>query len=128
MTGGFRHPVGLFWAGGLNRQSSCETPPPLLIPSQMPTPLNERPANGFFRSLIRWFDADHIPEGVEALQNSPKRVDWLRSIPFIILHLICFAVIWVGVSPIAVWTAVGLYFFRMFAITGFLHRYFSHKT
>ncbi len=94
----------------------------------MSTPLNERPANGFFRSLIRWFDADHIPEGVEALQNTPKKVDWARSIPFIVLHLACFAVIWVGASPIAVWTAVGLYFFRMFAITGFLHRYFSHKT
>ena len=94
----------------------------------MSTPPAERPEDGFFRSLIRWFDADHIPEGVEALQSSPKKVDWLRSIPFIILHLVCFAVIWVGASPIAVWTAVGLYFFRMFAITGFLHRYFSHKT
>lgn len=45
-----------------------------------------------------------------------------------LMHLVCFAVIWVGVSPIAVWMAVGLYFIRMFAITGFFHRYFSHKT
>ncbi|MEY3529740.1 MAG: hypothetical protein RLZ70_808, partial [Verrucomicrobiota bacterium] len=43
--------------------------------------------SGFFRSLIRWFDADYIPEGVETLQSGPKKVDWLRSIPFILLHL-----------------------------------------
>ncbi|MEY3838056.1 MAG: hypothetical protein RL304_1038, partial [Verrucomicrobiota bacterium] len=94
----------------------------------MPAEPVQPPANGLFRSLIRWFDADHIPEGVEALQNTPKKVDWPRSLPFVVMHLACFAVLWVGVSPIAVWTAVGLYFVRMFAITGFLHRYFSHKT
>ena len=94
----------------------------------MPTPPVQPPANGLFRSLIRWFDADYIPEGAEALRQTPKQVDWPRSIPFVVLHLACFGVIWVGASPIAVWTAVGLYFFRMFAITGFLHRYFSHKT
>lgn len=94
----------------------------------MSTPSPQPPANGLFRSLIRWFDADHIPEGAESFRQTPKQVDWARSIPFLVLHLLCFAVIWVGASPIAVWTAVGLYFFRMFAITGFLHRYFSHKT
>ena len=83
---------------------------------------------GLARSLIRWFDSDYIPEGSENFRNTPKRVDWPRTIPFIILHLGCLGVIWVGVSPLAVWLAVGLYFFRMFAITGFLHRYFSHKT
>ena len=34
----------------------------------------------------------------------------------------------VGVSPIAVIVCVALYFIRMFAITGFYHRYFSHKS
>ena len=33
-----------------------------------------------------------------------------------------------GWSWIAVLTAVALYFIRMFAITGFYHRYFSHRT
>ncbi len=83
---------------------------------------------GIVRSLVRWFDSDYIPEGSENFRNTPKQVDWPRTIPFIILHLGCLGVIWVGVSPLAVWLAVGLYFFRMFAITGFLHRYFSHKT
>ncbi len=83
---------------------------------------------GLFKSLIRWFDSDYIPEGAESFRSTPKQVDWPRTIPFIILHLGCLGVIWVGISPLAVWLAVGLYFFRMFAITGFLHRYFSHKT
>ena len=33
----------------------------------MPAQPAQPPANGLFRSLIRWFDADHIPEGLEAL-------------------------------------------------------------
>jgi len=90
-------------------------------------PKNEENA-GIVRSLVRWFDSDYIPEGAENFRSTPKQVDWPRTIPFIILHLGCLGVIWVGVSSLAVWLAVGLYFFRMFAITGFLHRYFSHKT
>jgi len=56
------------------------------------------------------------------------RVDWVRCIPFIILHLGCLGVIWVGWSWFAVAAAVFLYFIRMFAVTGIYHRYFSHKT
>lgn len=44
------------------------------------------------------------------------------------MHLVCFAVLWVGVSPIALAMAFALYALRMFALTGFYHRYFSHKT
>ncbi len=62
------------------------------------------------------------------MRNEPDKVDLVRCIPFIILHLGCLGVIWVGASPIAVWTAVALYFVRMFAVTGIYHRYFSHKT
>jgi len=43
------------------------------------------------------------------------------------MHLGCLGVIWVGWSPVAVLAAVFLYFVRMFAITGFYHRYFSHR-
>jgi stearoyl-CoA desaturase (delta-9 desaturase) len=39
----------------------------------------------------------------------------------------CLGVIWVGWSWTAIWVAALLYFVRMFAITGFYHRYFSHK-
>jgi len=86
------------------------------------------PARTAPHPILRWFDADYFPEGTEAVRARPDRVDWQRCIPFIFLHAGCLAVIFVGWS----WTAVGvaflLYFIRMFAITGFYHRYFAHRT
>ncbi len=38
------------------------------------------------------------------------------------------AIAWVGWSPAALIVAATLYLVRMFAITGFYHRYFSHRT
>ena len=75
--------------------------------------------------LLRWFDneAGQWPD-----DGSQRRVDWLRTLPFVCLHLACLTVFWVGISPVAVGVALGLYLLRMFAITGFYHRYFSHKT
>ena len=77
-------------------------------------------------AVWRWFDSWAGTERIPA--DLPQRVDWFRCIPFIVLHVACLGVIWVGAS----WTAVGwallLYVARMFAITGFYHRYFSHKT
>ena len=76
-------------------------------------------------AVRRWFDT-----ASELDDNDPAadRIDWLRALPFIAMHLACLAVFWVGVSPIAVAVAVALYAVRMFAITGFYHRYFSHRT
>ena len=54
-------------------------------------------------------------------------IDWPRTIPYILVHVVCLAVIWVGWSPIAVLVSVIAYLVRMFAITGFYHRYFSHR-
>jgi stearoyl-CoA desaturase (delta-9 desaturase) len=79
-------------------------------------------------TLIQWFDADYQPQGGESVRNEPDKVDWVRCIPFIVLHLGCLGVIWVGASPVAVWTAVAFYFLRMATVTGVYHRYFSHKT
>jgi stearoyl-CoA desaturase (Delta-9 desaturase) len=53
--------------------------------------------------------------------------DWVRCVPYIGIHLGCFLVIWFGWSPVAVGVAVFLYLIRMFAITAFYHRYFSHR-
>jgi stearoyl-CoA desaturase (delta-9 desaturase) len=74
--------------------------------------------------LLRWLDSSVAVANNELAEN---RVDWLRVIPFLMLHLACFSVIWVGWSAFAVGFAVTLYLVRMFAITGFYHRYFSHK-
>ncbi len=57
-----------------------------------------------------------------------KRVEWVRIWPFIGVHLMCLGVLVVGWSWAAIWLAAGLYFVRMFAITAFYHRYFSHRT
>jgi stearoyl-CoA desaturase (delta-9 desaturase) len=50
------------------------------------------------------------------------------TIPFILVHLVCFAAIWTGVTAQAVAICIALYFIRMFAATGIYHRYFSHRT
>src|SRR5262245_50282344 len=97
----------------------------------MPDNQTQRPTFSFRRvtsAITQWVDSDHAPEGAEKLRAEPDKVDWMRCIPFIVLHAGCFGVIWVGASPFAVWSAVALYFIRMFAVTGIYHRYFSHKT
>ncbi len=82
----------------------------------------------FGGSLIQWIDSDYSLESPEVIRAQPDGVNLVRCIPFIILHLGCLGVIWVGWSWFVVWVALTLYVVRMFAVTGILHRYFSHKT
>jgi stearoyl-CoA desaturase (delta-9 desaturase) len=56
------------------------------------------------------------------------KIDWLRSSPYLLIHAACIAPIWVGYSHFALALAFVFYVGRMFAITGFYHRYFSHRT
>ncbi|OJW07044.1 MAG: acyl-CoA desaturase [Legionella sp. 39-23] len=70
-----------------------------------------------------WFDT-----GLKERNLKQDTIHWTRLVIFILFHLSCLGVIWVGWSITAVFTALLLYFVRMFAITGFYHRYFSHKT
>ncbi len=74
--------------------------------------------------LLRWFDT---AVGGNDGDADLYRIDWLRCLPFFAMHLMCLGVIWVGWSPVAVGTAVGLYALRAFALTAFYHRYFSHR-
>jgi stearoyl-CoA desaturase (delta-9 desaturase) len=68
------------------------------------------------------------PEAAAEGKARSESMDWFRCIPFILVHLVCFAVIWVGCSWAAVGYALFLYLLRMHAITGWYHRYFSHRT
>ncbi len=77
-------------------------------------------------TLVRWFDSDATAGEARAANRSG--IDWLRVLPFLGMHLACLGVFWVGWSPVAVGVAVGAYALRMFAITGFYHRYFSHRS
>ncbi len=95
------------------------------------TNATSQPARGWSRlgrSLKQWFDADYGNGDLAAIRARPDRVEWMRVVPFVILHLGCLGVFLCGWSWTAVGAAVGLYLIRMFAITGFYHRYFSHRT
>jgi len=80
-------------------------------------------------NLVQWFDSEASDQTHEFDPNDSKtrKVNWVRCLPFIFVHLACFAVIWVGWSPIAVAVCLGFFWLRMFAITAFYHRYFAHK-
>jgi stearoyl-CoA desaturase (Delta-9 desaturase) len=76
-------------------------------------------------ALTRWFDTtvDETPVSI-----AEDRVDLVRTIPFILLHASCLLVFVVGFSWVALGVCLAMYVIRMFAITGFYHRYFSHKS
>lgn len=91
------------------------------------------------KSLQLWFNSYGAIESTSSAESKssaePKQsantstgIDMVRIVPFIFIHLACLGVLWVGWSPIAVAVAVFMYVIRMFAITAFYHRYFSHKT
>jgi stearoyl-CoA desaturase (delta-9 desaturase) len=81
-----------------------------------------------FVTLRQAFDADYHPHGTVPLNERSSGVAFARCVPFIFLHAGCLGVIWTGWSWTAVGIAAALYFVRMFAITGFYHRYFSHRS
>lgn len=76
------------------------------------------------KKVLFWFDTEAAP----AKPSADERFELVRTLPFFAVHLTCLAVIWVGWSPFAVGFALALYLVRMFAITGFYHRYFSHRS
>jgi len=79
-------------------------------------------------SLVQWFDADYGNANVAEIRAKSDKVEWLRCIPFVVLHIGCLGVFLVGWNWLAVAVAAAMYLVRMFAITGVYHRYFSHKT
>ncbi len=81
----------------------------------------------FFKKLFFWFDNSFLEEKYASI-TSGKEIDWMRVIPFVLLHLSCLLIVIVGFSWTAFIVCIFLFAIRMFAITGFYHRYFSHKT
>jgi stearoyl-CoA desaturase (delta-9 desaturase) len=69
-------------------------------------------------SVRAWLNSSTVVAG--------RGVDYARVIPYVALHAGCLGVFWVGVSAPALAVAAALYAVRMFAITAFYHRYFSH--
>jgi stearoyl-CoA desaturase (Delta-9 desaturase) len=81
---------------------------------------------GRWGSFVRWLDSWAEDERADAV--GPKEVDWLRVVPFVVLHLSCLFAVAVGWSWTALIVATLAYGIRMFAITAFYHRYFSHRS
>ena len=72
--------------------------------------------------------AETIPQSV--LSKEDRRISW-RSFPFFLIHALAVGmVIWQGNNHVlaGVALAIGLYYVRMFGVTGGYHRYFSHRT
>lgn len=78
--------------------------------------------------LLQWLDSDNAKHDPRASAAGEPRTELDRWFPFVFLHAGCFLVLVTGWSPISVATCAWLYFVRMFAVTGFYHRYFSHRT
>src|SRR5262245_51607984 len=57
-----------------------------------------------------------------------ERVNWLQSIPFFLVHILCFAFVFTGITRTALILFVVMFFGRAFFVTAAYHRYFSHKT
>ena len=75
----------------------------------------------------RWLLNDKMFYG-DMEDPQADQVDSFRLGIFILIHVGCIAVLFVGFSWFAVGVAVLLYVSRMFFITAFYHRYFSHKS
>jgi stearoyl-CoA desaturase (delta-9 desaturase) len=92
--------------------------------------VGDRGAGSTFRkigsTLRRWIDNQH--GGDVPPDRRGRKVDWVRCLPFVFLHVACLGVIFTGTSTVAVLVAIAFYAIRMFAITGFYHRYFSHRS
>lgn len=86
-------------------------------PELLPTPL---------RRVLQWVTNDAALYADRDARDL-ARLDPLRVTAFALIHAGCLGVFWVGVSPAALAGAGALYLARMFAITGFYHRYFSHR-
>ena len=80
------------------------------------------------RALRRWLGPEDSASAAPSPTAARKRVEWLRVAPFLAMHAACLGVFVVGWHPGAAAAGAVLYVVRMFAITGFYHRYFSHRT
>ena len=57
----------------------------------------------------------------------PEDIMYPSAIPFVLVHLACFAAFWTGVTYQAVCLCLLLYWLRIFAIGAGYHRYFAHR-
>ncbi len=78
------------------------------------------PLNHFYQWLFNLRPADYF--------SDDRSLDHFRVTVFVLFHIACFAVFYVGFSYVALFVMLAFYFLRMFFITAFYHRYFSHRS
>jgi stearoyl-CoA desaturase (Delta-9 desaturase) len=71
----------------------------------------------------------HSPPGRTApVDHDPvDDIVYPSTVPFLLVHLACFAVIWTGLPADALLLCGALYVLRIFAIGAGYHRYFAHR-
>ena len=74
--------------------------------------------------IIAMLDSD----AMDQVENPSDKTDFKRILPFIILHLLALTAFYVDFAWSCLLICIFSYLIRMFAITAFYHRYFSHKT
>jgi stearoyl-CoA desaturase (delta-9 desaturase) len=95
------------------------------VPTTKAVLTSQPPSRG--TRALRWLFND--PRAALGLDPAERdAIDPMRACAFVGVHLLCLGVIWVGASPVAVAAALAFYLLRMFFITAFYHRYFSHRT
>lgn len=97
-------------------------------PAYPPTPFRKAVAAvaALGRGTFQWLD-NFAPQGLSN-GDADRKVSHARLAPFWAMHAACLLALWTGVSKVALGVALGLYVLRMHAITGWFHRYFSHRT
>ena len=68
------------------------------------------------------------PETFDPPKGSDGRVEWFRCLPYIAIHIAAIFAFFYPVTIACIVLAVVSYSIRMFTITAFYHRYFSHRT
>ena len=68
------------------------------------------------------------PETFDPPKGSDGRVEWFRCLPYIAIHIAAIFAFFYPVTIACIVLAVVSYSIRMFSITAFYHRYFSHRT
>jgi stearoyl-CoA desaturase (delta-9 desaturase) len=69
--------------------------------------------------------SDSAPDAATDVEHDD--ILYPSAIPFVLVHLACFAAIWTGVTWEALAICVVLYWVRIFGIGAGYHRYFSHR-
>jgi stearoyl-CoA desaturase (delta-9 desaturase) len=68
------------------------------------------------------------PAAASSADVSDQDIIYPGAVPFVLVHLACFAAIWTGVTLQALAIGFVLYWVRMVGVTGGYHRYFSHRS